>query len=185
MSLVSEILNVIREYAHPRMQRYVQMPASFPFHYIEYDAKVGVCWLRLYRPADGQKIIAVATDLTCRLHYAASLTNAIEIVATEIAARFDYMPWEFQLIEHYDWRGTRSGAGMGDYAEHFHLVDLEWNEQQREFHTPHWKLISREDVAQLIDGSLQDECLEYILRTNWEGVLTSLTPSTAAGPLGS
>lgn len=182
MSLVSEILGVIREYAHPRMRRYVQIPASFPFPYIEYNARIGVCWLRLYWSTPKQRFVALATDLTSRLHHAASLTKAIELVATEIAARFDYMPWEFQLIEHYDWRGMRS-AGMGDYAEHFHLVDLEWNEQQREFHTPHWKLISREDVSQLIDGSLQDECLEYILRTNWESVLTSVTAPTAGGSL--
>jgi hypothetical protein len=79
----------------------------------------------------------VARIRSCQLHYAASLTQAIEIVATEIAARFDYMPWEFQLMEHYDWRGTRCGTGMGDYTEHFHLVDFQWNERNQELHTPH------------------------------------------------
>lgn len=185
MSLVSEILSVIREYAHPRMRRYVQMPASFPFHYIEYNAKVGACWLRLYRSADSHKVIAVATDLTCRLHCAASLTQAIEIVATEIAARFDYMPWEFQLIEHYDWRGTRSGTDMGDYTEHFHLVDFEWSERDQEFHTPRWKLIPKEEVAQQIQGSLRDERLDYILRINWESLLAGTKSPTEASPIGS
>lgn len=183
MSLVSEILNVIREYAHSRRRRYVEMPASFPFHYIEYNAKVASCWLRLYRSTDSEKVIAVATDLTCRLHYAASLTQAIEIVATEIAARFDYMPWEFQLIEHYDWRGTRSGTGMGDYTEHFHLVDFEWNERNQELHTPRWKLIAKENVAQQIQGSLHDERLEYILRINWESLLADAKTPTEADPI--
>jgi len=170
MSLVSEILSVIQEYARPRIRRYVQMPASLPFPYIDYNAKVGVCWLRLYRSGDKERFIAVATDLTFRLHSAATLTNAVELVATEIAARFDYMPWEFQLIEHYDWRGTASAAKRGDLAEHFHLVEFEWDEKQREFHAPRWKMISKEEVARQIQGSLLDERLEYILRTNWEGV---------------
>jgi hypothetical protein len=158
------------------------MPASFPFPYVEYNAKVGVCWLRLYRSVDGQKSIVVATDLTSRLHYAASLTNAVEIVATEIAARFDYTPWEFQLIEHYDWRGTRSASACGDFAEHFHLVDFEWDEKEKEFHTPRWKMISQEEVAAQIQGSLHDARLEYILRTNWESVLGDLQAFAEKSP---
>lgn len=170
MSLVSEILSVIQEYARPRMRRYVQMPASFPFPYIDYKAQVGVCWLRLYRSVDEQRFIAVTTDLTCRLHSAATLTNAVELVATEIAARFDYMPWEFQLIEHYDWRGTASAAKKGDLREHFHTVEFEWDEKQKEFHAPRWKMISKDEVARQIQGNLGDERLEYILRTKWESV---------------
>ena len=176
MCLVSEILSVIQEYARPRIRRYVQMPASLPFPYIDYNAKVGVCWLRLYRSGDDQRFIAVATDLTCRLHSAATLTNAVELVATEIAARFDYMPWEFQLIEHYDWRGTASAAKRGDLAENFHLVKFEWDEKQREFHAPRWKMISKEEVARQIQGSLLDERLEYILRANWEDVTSAPAP---------
>src|SRR6516162_6176550 len=143
MSLVSEILSVVQEYARPRMRRYVQMPASFPFPYIDYSTEVGVCWLRLFRSAHDQRFIVVATDLTSRLHSAATLTNSVELVATEIAARFDYMPWEFQLIEHYDWRGTASAAKRGELSEHFHTVEFEWDEKQREFHAPRWKMTSK------------------------------------------
>jgi len=158
------------------MQRHVKLPASFPFPYIDYNARVGVCWLRLYRSVDDQRFIAVTTDLACRLHSAATLTNAVELVATEIAARFDYMPWEFQVIEHYDWRGTASAAARGDLAEHFHLVEFEWDEKQKEFHAPRWKMIAKEAVARQIHGTLHDERLECILRANWEGVPSDPVP---------
>ena len=184
MSLVSEILNVVQEYARPRMRRYVQMPASFPFPYIDYNAKVGVCWLQLYRSVDEQRFIAVTTDLKCRLHSAATLTNTVELVATEIAARFDYMPWEFQLIEHYDWRGTASAAKRGELSEHFHTVEFEWDERQKEFYAPRWKMISKDEVACQIQGNLGDERLEYILRTNWESALSGPV-SVESGPLSS
>jgi hypothetical protein len=69
-------------------------------------------------------------------------------------------------------------------SEHFHTVEFEWDEKQKEFHTPRWKMISKDEVARQIQGNLGDERLEYILRTNWESALSGPV-SVESGPLSS
>jgi len=97
MSLISEIWNCIRDHFQDglRDRPYLRLPASFPLPYIDRNNMGGVCWLRLQQSKDHQMVVAIATDLTLRLHTASTVTNSIEIVAAQIVGLLGFLPSEF------------------------------------------------------------------------------------------
>jgi len=125
--------------------------------YRDYNQLVCRCWLRMY--PRGRQLVAVATDLTFRLNNGASVTNAIEFVAREICEQFRVRPQDLALIEHYDWRGRDNAAGLGKYAEHFHLVNLRGG-RRRGFTDPEWRRLSKSKVEALIGVPLSDWRIE-------------------------
>ena len=170
MSLISEIWNCIREHFRGglRDSPYLRLPASFPLPYIDRNNMGGVCWLRLQRSKEHQVVVAIATDLTHRLHLESTVTNSIEIVATEIVDRFGLFSSELVLIEHYDKSGLPYSLRLGGSSEYFHRVELKWDKRNKEFCSPHWVPMSRQEVKSLIGTSLQDIWLERILWTDWD-----------------
>jgi len=113
-------------------------------------------------------VVAIATDLTLRLHTASTVTNSIEIVAAQIVGLLGFLPSEFVLIEHYDKRGLPHSLFLGRYPEYFYRVELSWDKRKREFHSLKWVMISKEEVEALIEIGLQDVRLERVLWTDWE-----------------
>ncbi|HET6842898.1 MAG TPA: hypothetical protein VFK06_14670 [Candidatus Angelobacter sp.] len=144
MSLLFKIWNAVREHLHPQPIKILRMPVSIPFHYTDYNGNNGVCWLQLYRSNDLQNYVAVATDLTGRINFAASVTDFVEIIATEMVTRFDLEPREIVLIGHQYWRGTSSAAGPGNRAHTFDHVKLHWHAQDNKFVDPVWARMSQQ-----------------------------------------
>lgn len=172
MTTFVEIWNRFRECFQDKLPttaqgcRHVELPISRLFQYEDYNSQAGLCWLRLHQGRD--QVIAVVTDLSSRLSNAASVTNSIERIALEIADQFNIALSDLVLIEHYDWRGLPPGPGLGDDAEHFDLVELQWNRRRKESYQPRWSRIPKTGVEELIQARLGDDRLQVILRTDWK-----------------
>ncbi len=136
-----------------RPGRYSGLPEHCILPYVDYNPKICFCWLRMY--PRGDRVVVIATDHTLRLSTGASITNAIELVASEICEQHGIRPRDLILIEHYDWRGTEAAAGLGDDAEHFDLVELRWRRRTKEFIDPQWLRLSRSNVEVLIGCPLR------------------------------
>lgn len=141
--------------------RYVHVPRHTMLEYQEYNQKAVRCWLRLY--PRGRRVVAIATDLTGRLHYGASITNSIEIVAFEICLQFRIAPRDLVLVEHYDRRDESGSSGFGRAPEHFDMVELEWDRRGKEFRKPLWHRVSLTTVERMTGCSpLGDWCTELV-----------------------
>lgn len=128
--------------------------------YEDYNQLVCRCWLRTY--PRGDRLVAIATDLTYRLSEGASITNAIELVAREICERFQIRPRDLVMVEHYNWRGMENAPGLGKNAEHFYFVDLRWCGRKRGFESPKWLRLSKDKVEELIGTPLSDWYTEAV-----------------------
>lgn len=140
--------------------RYAGIPQHCMLEYEDYNQTLCRCWLRTY--ARGDRLVAIATDLTYRLNWGASITNAIEIVAREICERFRIRPQDLVMIEHYNWRGTENADGLGENAEHFYFADLLWCRRGKEFTSPKWLRLSQSKVEELIGTPLSDWYTEAV-----------------------
>ena len=142
-------------------ERYSQLPRRTMLGYEEHNQKTVRCWLRIY--PRGRRVVVIATDMTSKLHTGASITNTIETVAFEICQQFQIAPHDLVLVEHYDRRDEYSAAGLGDYAKHFDIVELQWDRRAKEFYQPQWHRLSLMDVERVIGRSpLGDWCTELV-----------------------
>jgi len=140
--------------------RYAGIPQHCMLEYEDYNQKICRCWLRTY--LRGDRLVAIATDLSCRLSYGASVENAIELVAREICERFQIRPQDLVMIEHFNWRGTDFCPLQDERAEHYDFVDLRWCRRKREFESPKWLRLSKDKVESLIGTPLSDWYTEAV-----------------------
>ena len=143
-----------------RAERYAGIPHHCMLEYEDYNQIVCRCWLRTY--PRGDRLVAIATDLTYRLSEGASITNAIELVAREICERFQIRPRDLVMIEHYNWRGTENADCLGKNAEHYYFADLRWGGRKRGFESPKWLRLSKDKVESLIGTPLSDWYTEAV-----------------------
>ncbi|MDQ4074920.1 MAG: hypothetical protein M3220_01600 [Chloroflexota bacterium] len=110
------------------------------FHYeVEASRIPAMCRIRIFPLED--KTVVVATELPD--NRGMPITHAAEELATQVIRRFNIDPGCLIWIEHYP-------IAVG--GERFDEVDFTWNGER--FHSPAWRSSSREEVEQMIGGSL-------------------------------
>jgi hypothetical protein len=107
------------------------------------------CRIRVYQLADGV-IVVIATELPD--NPGASITNAAEILATDMRRWFVVPGGGLLWIEHYQDRAMIGGRPQ--QKQSFDRVFFRWNGQQ--YDDPDWKPFSREQVETLIGELLTD-----------------------------
>jgi hypothetical protein len=155
-----EVIGALSQVQPELPESYSQLPRHWMLEYEDYNQKTVRCWLRMY--PRGRCVVAIATDLTYRLHSGSSITNTIETVAAEICRQFQISPWDLVLIEHYDLRGEENAIGLR-HPERFDLVELQWDRRSGEVCDPQWKRLSLEEVERVTGCfQLRDWCTETI-----------------------
>ena len=156
---IDELFQSLLQLGSPTGQ-YACIPQHCMLEYEDYNQLVCRCWLRNY--PRGDRLVAIATDLTYRLSEGASITNALESVAREICERFRIRPQDLVMIEHYNWRGAENADGLGENAEHFYFATLRWCGTKRGFESPQWLRLSKSKVEDLIGTPLSDWYTEAV-----------------------
>lgn len=108
------------------------------------------CRIRVYQLANGI-IVVIATELPDNA--GASITNAAEILATEMRRWFVVPGGGLFWIEHYQDRALIGGRPQ--QKESFDRVFFRWDGAQ--YDDPVWQPFSREQVEVLIGEPLRDE----------------------------
>jgi hypothetical protein len=107
------------------------------------------CRIRVYQLANGT-IVVIATELPDSA--GASITNAAEILATEMRRWFVVPGGGLFWIEHYQDRAMIGGRPQ--QKESFDRVFFRWDGTQ--YDDPDWKPFSRQQVEALIGEPLTD-----------------------------
>jgi hypothetical protein len=107
------------------------------------------CRIRVYRLESGMTVV-IATELPD--NPGTTITNAAELLATEIRQRFVAAGEAMVWIEHYQERDLVNGTPT--IKETFDRVLFRWD--GRRYDDPQWLPFSREAVEQLIGEPLGD-----------------------------
>lgn len=143
---------------------YARVSRHTMLEYQDDNQHMGCCWLRLY--PRGQRLVAIATDLTSRLHYGASITNMVETVALEICRQFRVAPKDLVLIEHYDRRGEPDCSAFGRDPQEFDIVNLDWDRRGKEFRHPIWHRLSLHDVERITGCARLEDWSTELVKTD-------------------
>lgn len=98
------------------------------------------CYLRIMQT--GQETLVIATEVST--NPGKSITNAIEIIATDAVKCWQLDPSKTRFIEHY----TPESSEGAD--EEYKEVRFTWNGQQAD--DPNWHKLSPRKLATLFDG---------------------------------
>ena len=109
--------------------------------YRGYHGCPSCCRVRIYEEPEGEKVppILIATEMES--NHGTSVTNRIEVIATEVYRLLERPEAGLTVIEHYG-RSTIA-------PERFALVTMEW-ETRTGFNTPHWKPLAASEVEAII-----------------------------------
>ncbi len=131
------------------------MPQTHDYrhHYRGLHGCPSVCRIRVYRGSAGATII-IATELAGE-NRGTSITNAVEVLATEMERRHCPDPGERMIwVEHYP---AREPAGRRPACrEHFALVTFVRGDDGR-LHSPHWRHVAAEELAGQLDRLVNAE----------------------------
>ncbi len=98
------------------------------------------CHLRILQ--NDQETLVIATEVNT--NPGTSLTNAAEIIATNVVKRWQLDPTRTRFIEHY----TPESFEGAD--EEYKEVRFTWISQQAD--DPEWRMLSPQEVAALLEG---------------------------------
>lgn len=160
-------------------ERYANLPEHCILEYEDYNQFVCPYWLRLY--PRGNRVVAIATDLTVRLSRGATVTNAIDRVARAICERFRIRGRDLILVEHQDHR--ESWKDYLNEGEYFHFVELRFYGKTGRFAGPQWVKLCKSQVEALIGASLTDWSIEAAepMRYYWPSEIVVPYGTSGAG----